>query len=206
MAAAGVLNEWSRRTNAAAGWVTATDWVITFPTKNFYVDQDPGNEFAGRNSGRTNVTQNTDVPPANVPLNAASLTPFSQAFVDTVASPAIRRGQSCDSVSYRLYNREEQRSNALGFSPGGTAQLCYETNVLTFNQGAILNSPLARSINYPENFTFGWLNVRFTGANAANLGLPAVGFGITTRDDGSSSLLSEAGLYNHSIVRPTFVD
>ena len=74
--------------------------------------------------------------------------------------------------------------------------------MLTFNKGAILESPIAQSINYPENFTFGWLNVRFSGANAANMGLPAVGFGITSRDDGSSTLLSEAGLYNHTIVRP----
>jgi hypothetical protein len=192
--AASVLNEWSRRTNAAAGWVTATDWVITFPTKNFYVDQDASNEFAGRNDGRGNAT--------GAALTTSDLQPFSQSFVDTDASPAVRRGQSCDSVSYQLYNREEQKSSALGFSPGGTAQLCYEANVLTFNQGLILNSPIAKSINYPENFTFGWLNVRFTGANAANRGLPAVGFGITTRDDGSSSLLSEAGLYDHSIVRP----
>ncbi|MER2556371.1 MAG: hypothetical protein ABTQ93_02660 [Candidatus Competibacter denitrificans] len=196
--AASVLNEWSRRTNAAAGWVTATDWVITFPTKNFHVDQDPSNEFAGRNSGRANVAGGSS-PTA---LVATDLQPFSQSFVDTVASPAVRRGQSCDSVSYQLYNREEQKSSALGFSPGGTAQLCYEANVLTFNQGAILNSPIAKSINYPENFTFGWLNVRFMGTNAANRGLPAVGFGITTRDDGSSALLSEAGLYDHSIVRP----
>ncbi|MER2556374.1 MAG: hypothetical protein ABTQ93_02675 [Candidatus Competibacter denitrificans] len=186
--ATSVLNEWSRRTNAAAGWVTATDWVITFPTKHHHVDNDPGNEFAGRNDGRGNA--GTDP------------TPFTQMFVDTSATTTVRRGQSYDSVSYQLYNREEQKSSALGFSPGGTAQLCYEANVLTFNQGAILNSPIAKSINYPENFTFGWLNVRFMGTNAANRGLPAVGFGITTRDDGSSALLSEAGLYKHSIIQP----
>ncbi len=50
-----VINEWTRRTNPAAGWTTATDWVITFPTKNFYVDNQPGNEFAGRNTGRGNA-------------------------------------------------------------------------------------------------------------------------------------------------------
>lgn len=192
--ASNVLNEWSRRTNAAAGWVTATDWIITFPTKNFYVDNDANNEFAGRNIGRGN---NIAAPG----LTAATLAPFSQSFVDTAAATPVRRGQSCDSVSYVLRNREEQRSSAAGFSPGGTAQLCHEANVLTFNQGAILNSPIARSINYPENFTFGWLNVRFTSANAVN-GLPAVGFAITTRDDSSSALLSEAGLYDHSVGRP----
>ena len=193
--ASNVLNEWSRRTNAAAGWVTATDWVITFPTKNFYVDNDPRNEFAGRNTGRGNAI-------AAPGLVANDLIPFSESFVDTAANPVVRRGQSCDSVSYSLRNREEQRSRSNLFSPSGKAQLCYEANVLTFNQGLILNSPIAQSINYPEDFTFGWLDVRFSGTNAANRGLPAVGFGITTRDDGSSALLSEAGLYDHSIVRP----
>lgn len=198
--ATNVLNEWSRRTNAAAGWVTATDWVLTFATKSFYVDNDPTNEFAGRNNGRGNAV-------AAPGLTAATLTPFSQSFVDTAATPVVRRGSSCDAVSYTLRNREEQRSSAAGFSPGGTSQLCYETNILTFNQGAILSepntlSPITRSIDYPEAFTFGWLNVRFAGANAAGLGLPAVGFAITTRDDQSSALLSEAGLYDHSVVRP----
>jgi hypothetical protein len=192
--ATNVLNEWSRRTNAAAGWVTATDWILTFPTKNFYVDNDLNNQFAGRNNGRGNA-----VPAPG--LTAATLTPFSQSFVDTAANPVVRRGQSCDPVTYILRDREEQRSRAAGFSPGGTAQLCYETNVLTFNQGLILNSPIASSINYPENFTFGWLNVRFSGLNAAN-GLPAVGFAITSRDDQASALLSEAGLYDHSVGRP----
>ncbi|CDI02186.1 exported hypothetical protein [Candidatus Competibacter denitrificans Run_A_D11] len=193
--AVGLLNEWSRRTNAAAGWVTATDWVITFPTKHFFVDNDPDNEYAGRNSFRGNAV-------AAPGLTADDLTPFSQSFVDTAASPVVRRGKSCDSVSYQLRNREEQRSTTSLFSPSGSSQMCYEANVLTFNKGAILESPIAQSINYPENFTFGWLNVRFSGANAANMGLPAVGFGITSRDDGSSTLLSEAGLYNHTIVRP----
>lgn len=192
--ASNVLNEWSRRTNAAAGWVTATDWVITFPTKNLHVDNDPGNEFAGRNTGRGNAV--------DTGLVTADLQPFTQSFVDTAADPVVRRGKSCDTVSYILRNREEQRSTAAGFSPGGSSQLCYETNVLTFNQGAILNSPIAQSINYPEDYTFGWLNVRFAGTNAQGLGLPAVGFAITSRDDQSSALLSEAALYDHSIVRP----
>jgi len=192
--ASSVLNEWSRRTNAAAGWVTATDWVITFPTKNFYVDNDPSNQFAGRNNGRLNAV-------ASPGLTAATLAPFTQSFVDTAANTVVRRGKSCDTVSYVLRNREEQRSSSGGFSPGGVAQLCYEANVLTFNQGAILNSAIDSSIDYPEAFTFGWLNVRFTGANAAS-GLPAVGFAITSRNDESSGLLSEAALYNHSIVRP----
>lgn len=185
-----VINEWSNRTNAAAGWVTATDWVITFPTKGMYVDNDYSNQYAGRNQGRAN----SPTPPAS-----AFTAPFAAFFVNSSASPATaKNGQSCDPMSFTLRNREEQSSQGAGFSPGGTAQLCYETNVLTFNQGLILNSPMAASINYPEAFTFGWLNV----ATGGTVGLPTVGFAITSRDD-SAGLLSEAGLVDHSYVPPT---
>ena len=197
LATTNIINEWTRRTDAAAGWVTATDWVITFPTKNFYVDNDPNNEFAGRNNAGGGGRGNGVVAPG---LTTATLTPFSQSFVDTAATPVVRRGKSCDSVSYTMRDREEQRSVAGTFSPGGIAQLCNEVNVLTFNTGNILNSAMSSSVNYSESYLYGWLNVRFSGANAAS-GLPAVGFAIISRDDQNSGLLSEAALYNHSTVR-----
>ena len=127
--ASNILNEWSRRTNAAAGWVTATDWVITFPTKSLHVDNDPNNEFAGRNNGRLNA-----IPAPG--LTAVELAPFTQSFVDTAATPAVRRGQSCDTVSYILRNREEQRSSAAGFSPGGSSQICYESQCADLQPGS----------------------------------------------------------------------
>mgnify|MGYP003584989321 CR=1 FL=1 len=214
-----VTNEWSRRTNAAAGWVTATDWVITLPTKNFFVDNDPTNQYAGRNTGRGNaVCAASGTGCVNSP-GPAGTGPFTETFVDTSVDPAVRRGASCDPLIFTLLNREEQASQGAGFSPGGYPQLCYETNVLTFNQGStpsssgaasilnsssavgILNSPNAVSINYPENFSFGWMNVGFTNRARVLRGLPAVGFAITSRDD-QSGLLSEAGLVEHSYIRP----
>ena len=214
-----VINEWSRRTNAAAGWVTATDWVITFPTKNFFVDNDPANQYAARNTGRGNAVC---AAPGTGCVNSpgpAGTGPFTETFVDTSVDPAVRRGASCDPLIFTLLNREEQASQGAGFSPGGTPQLCYETNVLTFNQSStstsagaasilnsagavgILNSPNAVSINYPENFSFGWMNVGFVNRARVLRGLPAVGFAITSRDD-QSGLLSEAGLVDHSYIRP----
>ena len=187
-----VINEWSNRTNAAAGWVTATDWVITFPTKGMFVDYDANNQFAGRNVGRGNASAST------TNLQTAAIAPFAAFFVNSTVSPTGKYGVSCDPMGFTLRNREEQASQGAGFSPGGNAQLCYETNVLTFNSGLILNSPIAASINYPEAFTFGWLNVTMGGTT----GLPTVGFAITSRDD-SAGLLSEAGLVNHSYVPPT---
>jgi len=199
-----VINEWTRRTNPVAGWTTATDWVITFPTKNFYVDNQPNNEFAGRNNGRDNTGSNPVF--------------FTQMFTDSAASPVVARGRSCDSISYQIYNREEVRATGGGFSPGGTPQLCYEANVLTFGGSNILNSGTPASIDSLAG-TFGWANVRFNpsasilgrslGSLSGNAsiaavkpssptGLPAVGFAITSRDDSASALLSEASLVEHS--------
>ncbi|MFO1421969.1 MAG: hypothetical protein U1F59_13725, partial [Candidatus Competibacteraceae bacterium] len=190
-----VINEWSRRSNPAAGWVTATDWVLTFPTKNLFVDNDPGNRYAGRNTGRGNAVTSGPADPL----------PFTQTFVDTSVSPAVRRGSSCDAISLTLRDREERASAGLGFSPGASPQLCYEANVLTFNQGLILNSPLAGSVNYTDPFLFGWMNIGLTAMAggsplSTNVGLPVVGFAITSRDDSATALLSEAALYDHSYV------
>lgn len=201
-----VINEWTRRTNPAAGWTTASDWVITFPTKNFYVDNQAGNEFAGRNNGRGNAVSTPG-------LTSSTLAPFTQSFADSAASPVVTRGKSCDSISFAVYNREEAKSTGGGFSPGGTPQLCYEANVLTFGGSNILNSATPASIDSLSG-VFGWANVGFPSATtgtgvtvsgtASSLsgGLPAVGFSITSRDDTNSALLSEAGLVEHSYVAP----
>jgi hypothetical protein len=203
-----VINEWSRRSNPAAGWVTATDWVLTFPTKNFSVDNDPGNRYAGRNTGRGNAVCAAPGLGCLGSPGPASPFPFTQTFVDTSVSPAVRRGSSCDAISLTLRDREERASAGLGFSPGASPQLCYEANVLTFNQGLILNSPIAASVNYTDPFLFGWMNIGLTAMGddgsplTQNLGLPVVGFAITSRDDSATALLSEAALYDHSYISP----
>ncbi|MDG4557388.1 MAG: hypothetical protein P9F19_08380 [Candidatus Contendobacter sp.] len=197
-----VINEWSRRSNPAAGWVTATDWVLTFPTKNFFVDNDPGNRYAGRNTGRGNCAGSAAGCTASSPAVAD---PFTEMFVDTSLSTPLRRGSSCDAISLTLRDREERASAGLGFSPGASPQLCYEANVLTFNQGLILNSPIAGSVNYSDPFLFGWMDIGLTSmedgtAAVQNSGLPVVGFAITSRDDSATALLSEAALYDHSYI------
>jgi hypothetical protein len=194
-----VLNEWTRRTNPTAGWVTATDWVLTFPTKNMYVDNDPPNQWAGRNIGRGNAV----LPPG--PANPA---PFFQMFVDTSVNPAIRRGWSCDSISVALYNRAEVKADRAGFSGGRSPEMCYQANTLTWENSNITRSQtgsgtikgLQTFTNYPADFLFGWMNLNFAQAGAG--GLPGVGFAITTRDDSASALLSEAALYDHGYVSP----
>lgn len=169
-----ILNEWSRRNNPGAGWSTLTDWVVTFPTKSFYVD---GNQsvYGGRNPDRV----------GGLP---AGKYPFNEYFSE------VTDGASCDPMALTVYDREEQ-STVPDFSPWEITQLCYESNVLTFNQGALLASPNASSVNYPTSYFFGWMKLEFGTA------LPGIGFAITSRDSGNA-LLSEAALYDHSYIRP----
>jgi hypothetical protein len=183
---ASVLNEWSRRPQTAdVGWATITDWVVTLPTKMFYVDNNTS-VYGGRAAGRTGL-------PTGLP-------PFSEYF----------NGKSCDEVSITVYNREEQSPPPSTivyppFSPWTPPpsytppELCYEANVLTFNKGALLGADRSLSIQgYPDSYLFGWMQIDFI-----TYPLPAIGFAITSRDSNDpGSLLSEAALYDHSYIRP----
>lgn len=177
-----LLNEWSRNAAGASDgtttFVTATDWTITFPTKNFYVDTDT-NQYAGHATGRT------PPPPAFVANQ-----PFAQEF----------DGTSCDEIGLTVFNREEDFviPRPVPSPTANVFQLCKETNVLTFNQGTILQEADVVFVNF-ENieppFLYGWMKLDFL------TNLPPVGFAITTRDL-ASTFLSEGAAYNHSIVRP----
>ncbi len=186
---ASVLNEWSRRTQTAnVGWSTITDWVVTFPTKMFYVDD------------------NTSVYGARHPDRVGGLPPLRIPFTETFQEG---EGESCDEVSITVYNREEQTPppDTIVYPPFSPwvpppvptpPELCYEANVLTFNQGALLGADRSVSIQgYPDSYLFGWMQIDF------NTALPAIGFAITSRDSNDpGSLLSEAALYDHSYIRP----
>jgi hypothetical protein len=166
-----LIGEWNteRFTDASS------EWVITFPTKRFYVD-----------TGTT-----------------AAIPPFTNGFTN---------GQSCDTLAFRILDREEFTSVAgQTISPPAPQQgnaLCYETNILTFNQaltnvGAGASSPtrtlrsaLARNLNTPnQSYTgatqAGWMKIGLTNnplqasvqrlqrasvEGHINAGLPAQGF------------------------------
>jgi hypothetical protein len=215
--ATNVINEWTRRTDPAAGWTTATDWVVTFPTKTFYTDNDYGNEFAGRSSGRVLV------PAAGaslLPVLASNTVPapFAEYFtnrgapadaVNLAASPAnaVLRGSSCVTTANTLYNREEASVVGQGFSPGGTNTLCYESNVLTFAGSNLLGaaSPISQSLDSLPGI-YGWLNLGLTASVVAGqtttTGLPAIGFQITTRTNSvtGNTSLNSASIVDHSYL------
>jgi len=167
-----------------AGTKSGTDWVVTFPTKRYYVNVGTG--------------------------NAPKL--FQRNFNQTDGS--------CDDVSLNIYDREERTtSTPVGFSPPPPTQtnsICWEANVVTFNNSNVLGS--VNVANIPTTFQNGWLNMGFptgiTGASATvhelinttntlitdigsstssgntvtYIGLPVVGFAVQTFSNGTLSV------------------
>jgi hypothetical protein len=154
-----LMNEIILDTGTASG----TDWVITFPTKRFYV------------SGLT------------------AQPPFQRPFVSSGA---------CDDIAVSLWDREERTgSSPVNFSPPlgpNILALCWEANVLTWNNSNVLASSNSRNINPSDQvsgYQNGWALINFT-ANAAGpvtshrlvstapvatfSGLPVVGFNVST--------------------------
>lgn len=109
------------------GTHSGTDWVITMPTKRYYVNVGTG--------------------------NAPKL--FQRNFNKTDGS--------CDDVSLAIYDREERTtSTPVGFSPPPptlTNAICWEANVVTFNNSNVLGS--VNVANIPTTFQDGWLNLGF---------------------------------------------
>lgn len=147
------LNEYTTETGIAA----SSEWVVTFPTKRFYVDR------------------------------AVVIPPFTTRYAG---------GQACDPISIQSWNREEFTTvTPVGFSPpqGTTVpNICFETNVLTFNQtitnqlngtsspSKILGSVLSRNISTPRilgaagNGTqAGWTRINLT-QSGGTAGAPRV--------------------------------
>jgi hypothetical protein len=118
---------------------SGTDWVVTMPTKHYYVGLGtgtPGKLFQ-RNFNKTDG--------------------------------------ACDDVSLNIYDREENTtSTPLDFSPPPPTQtnsICWEANVITFNNTNVLGS--ANVANVPTGFEHGWLNLGF-GASGYD-GIPGDG-------------------------------
>ena len=118
-----VMNEFILDTVTNSG----TDWVVTFPTKRFYVltGTGPAEKLFQRNFN-----------------NAAG---------------------ACDDVTLNIYDREEQTtSTPTTFSPPPptfTNSICWEANVITFNNSNVFGSQNSANIN--TGFQHGWLNLGF---------------------------------------------
>lgn len=199
-----VYNEY----NVESGTQSATEWVINFPTKRFYVDKQ------------------------NLYTGSVALKPFDVLF------SSASGGTSCSPVGLQFWNREEQTTTVgVDFSPAPTAQgtaLCWEAQVVTFDQGGaastILGSTLQANIDLTSvGFESGWARIDFTtdslGAPQNNHvlppqpepadgnatqqtghvfdGLPATGFSVVEYVNGNigGALANYTGLYRHKFHR-----
>lgn len=192
-----VINQWSRKASGAA-WTTSTDWVVLFPTKNFFVDSCTEPQ-CGRAAGRPGLP----VLPG-IYLNTHTTSPFWEPWDSTI-------GLSCDPVTYRTWDRAENPNTTdpvFSPAPAGDA-LCHEVNVLTFLNGNVLASPNSYNVqSLPANASAGWMQL-FLGSDS-NLaagstptkpiyrGLPVTGFGITSRIGGG---LNDSVSFNHAYTR-----
>jgi hypothetical protein len=179
-----IMNEFVLDTLTNSG----TDWVVTMPTKRFYVSNGTG--------------------PAALP--------FQRNFNKTDGA--------CDDVQLAIYDREEQTtSTPISFSPPppvATNALCWEANVVTFNNSNVLGS--ANVANIPTSFQDGWLDMGFfdpaaapvhsLGTNptivtdivggtatspATYIGLPVVGFAVQSFANGAITVGGVTTLSNY---------
>ncbi|MBS0571401.1 MAG: hypothetical protein JSS28_12380 [Proteobacteria bacterium] len=181
----------------------ATEWVVTFPTKRFYVE-------------------------GTFPKNSLQLAsnPFDITFGSGWGIGYA--GTSCSPVTVTPYDREERTSTTpLDFSPpptqAGTA-LCWEANVIAFNQSfttpsgptAIFGSNVGANVPLPSGFTTGWVNLDFdvgvtptkhrltSGNGNVFSGLPATGFAVqeTVNSNVTAGVLANyTALYGHKYNR-----
>ncbi len=204
-----VINQWTHILSTAdSAWVTATNWVLNFPTKGFYVDNLVQSAYAARSAARdaaagVALAGNIISVPAVVPVQVTPAEPFTSFFAnDTGAVPQLN-GRSCFPIGVSVYDREENPL-ANGVSPGGN-NLCYETNVLTFGPSTtatnnILSSAEAKGLAalIGEN---GYLDMTLTPIGAlVPQGLPVISFAVTSRDTGDGTL-NEAFLIDAAYSR-----
>lgn len=217
---AAVINQWARLAASATNpWTVASDWVITFPTKRFYVDQglpaaaptvsaaNRNNEFSGRAAGRPGLPLNAAYPLADV--LAAAAPPFTNLFT----------GRSCDPIRYNVFDREEQFVPGTPiFSPApASSGLCTETNIITFMGSNVLGSTGNLTANVPDLtdssgrvMANGWMQLNFQNAGGGAApdqnvwpagALPAVGYAIINRTE-PTGILNESFVVEHAFTRP----
>ncbi|CAI06995.1 hypothetical protein ebA1598 [Aromatoleum aromaticum EbN1] len=177
-----------------------TDWVITFPTKRFYVN--PG--------------------VLSTSVDTAARAPFSQKWLTD-------KSQSCDTIGITYYDREEKTEVGEGdFSPLPDTQeaaLCNEVNTISIvangGEGGLLGAAFTNAqIELAAGFNAGWMDIGFispaaetgvTSLEGVNVGgLPVIGFALssftngTLEVEGVNVLSNYGGSSAHKGVRAIF--
>ena len=190
-----LMNEYTTQ----ASVLGATEWVITFPTKNFYVDP--------------------------VIVGAVAIPPFTKIFTGTACE--IVELEIWDREEQQ--EQGTPSGPIVSPPPPGdeelTAELCYETNVVQFNSSddlsvtpsGILGSSNGISIdNGALGFNSGWMRigmhrftdalgvVNFRGPLGGLVGLPVTGFSVSEFTNGSLGagvVATYGGLWEHKYTR-----
>jgi hypothetical protein len=164
--ASSVINEYVTGSNVAGSW------VVTFPTKHHYTD---------RYTDAGSVANDPVVPGGG----------FSDWFFTKNSSGAVVDGKSCDDITLISTDREEARqSSGTDFSPvvGESAALCYEVNVLNFNNTGVFGAG-TNHYNLQTVGAAGWLALTFAEDTATSVGgLPVIGFSAVVRDSGDATV------------------
>ncbi|MBK1647792.1 hypothetical protein [Rhabdochromatium marinum] len=186
--ATSVLNEYA----VGGGNNVLNDWVITFPTKNFYVDT-------------------LEQPAAPVP-------PFENVFQpDGLSCESVTYNYFDREERAVTPTTGTDFSPRPEGQPG--ASICQETNLLVFGQSsALAGADIVAAGNayaVPRNagFDSGWMRLTFTGAPATNIGisgtnftyygLPVTGFGIKTYQSGVAAAnygVAQEHAYSRSVM------
>lgn len=189
--------------NVDASVGSNTDWVVTFPTKRFYVD----NQILG------------------VPLeDPGAIQPFRYTFGEDAAGNGL--GLSCAQVELGQYDREEGRPQGVAppFSPPPPGQpassLCKEVNVISFlnvttapTESGVLGSKLVTNVR--PFAAAGWMRLGMNPAAQPHFsrasidgdvygGLPATGFeaiNYVNANVAPGVLSNYSGLFRHRASR-----
>lgn len=181
-----VMNEFTIESNLNA----ATEWVFTFPTKNWYVDP----EIVGRTEiwvpnpedeiGCNGWDPGEDFPPWDgegpKPPNWEQCDYIKTVVVNDPIPPFTETfdGEACEVVSYSNWDREEsaedpdtpgQRPPIVSPAPPGGSRpdtedfvLCYEVNVLRFGDEEIFGTESELLATVEDTPANGWAKVGFS--------------------------------------------
>ncbi|OGT01322.1 MAG: hypothetical protein A2143_04630 [Gallionellales bacterium RBG_16_57_15] len=169
--------------------LSGTDWVATLPTKNLYVTRDT----------------NYNDPALRDHLPVIRGVPFAERF---------GVGGSCDPITLSLHDREEASAPGT-FSPlppGQVSSLCWEANVVTFNNSDVLASTNSTNVN--TGYQNGWLQMGLVNDVNVNVlisdelhqyyGLPVVGFAVqdyTNNNAAPGIMATYGGNFVHKFTR-----
>jgi hypothetical protein len=162
----------------------STAWVLTFPTKSFYVN-----------------------PPVAPNVVAPATPPFLERF-------RTNQGACETVELALFDREEQGIDTPLDFSParpGEANTLCWEANIITFNGENRTGSELAQNVDVAQfGFQNGWMAVRFSSLSNSltsldgdtYFGLPVVGFALVQHLNGNLDIGGTPVLANYVNLMP----